>query len=252
MYGNIHSIESFGTVDGPGIRYVVFTQGCLLRCQFCHNADTWEIGTGKQMSVKEIIQDLTSYLPFIEASGGGITVTGGEPLLQLPFLLELFKECKKLGIHTTIDSSGGCYSTAPLFQEQLNEVLKYTDLILLDLKHIDRKKHIGLTGMGNDHILDFARNLSERKLPIWVRHVLVPTVTDDPEDLRKLGEFIGTLENVEKIEILPYHKLGVYKWEALGLDYPLKDVEPPSPAQVDYAYEMLTAHWKPAKNTNSI
>ncbi|WP_042455788.1 pyruvate formate-lyase-activating protein [Neobacillus dielmonensis] len=252
MNGNIHSIESFGTVDGPGIRYVIFTQGCLLRCQFCHNADTWEIGTGKQMSVEEIIQDLTSYLPFIEASGGGVTVTGGEPLLQLPFLLELFKECKKLGIHTTIDSSGGCYSHAPLFQEQLNEVLKYTDLILLDLKHINRKKHIALTGMGNDHILEFAKLLSDRKLPIWVRHVLVPTVTDDPEDLEKLGEFIGTLENVEKIEILPYHQLGVYKWEALGYEYPLKDVDPPSQEQVNYAYNMLTAHWNNLKNTNSI
>ncbi len=156
MIGNIHSIETFGTVDGPGIRYVIFTQGCLLRCQFCHNADTWEIGTGKQMSVSEIIDDLKSYLPFIEASGGGITVSGGEPLLQIPFITELFKECKKLGVHTTIDSSGGCYSTAPLFQQQLAELLNYTDLILLDLKHINRKKHIKLTGMANDHILDFA------------------------------------------------------------------------------------------------
>jgi pyruvate formate lyase activating enzyme len=251
MNGNIHSIETFGTVDGPGIRYVIFTQGCLLRCQFCHNADTWEIGTGKQMSVAEIIQDLTSYLPFIEASGGGITVTGGEPLLQLPFLLELFKECKKLGIHTTIDTSGGCYSTAPLFQEQLMEVLKFTDLILLDLKHINRKKHIKLTGMANDHILDFARFLSELKIPIWVRHVLVPTVTDDVEDLQKLGEFIGTLENVHKIEILPYHKLGVYKWEALGHEYQLNDVEPPSEEKVKFAYQMLSAHWKTPIGTGS-
>lgn len=243
MDGNIHSIETFGTVDGPGIRYVIFTQGCLLRCQFCHNADTWEIGTGKQMSVSEIIQDLTSYLPFIEASGGGITVTGGEPLLQLPFLLELFKECKKIGIHTTIDSSGGCYSTAPLFQEQLKEVLKYTDLILLDLKHINRKKHIKLTGMTNDHILEFARLLSDYNIPIWVRHVLVPSITDELEDLQKLGEFIGTLKNVQKVEILPYHMLGVYKWEALGLDYPLKDVEPPTEEKVAFAYHMLTAHW---------
>jgi pyruvate formate lyase activating enzyme len=240
MNGNIHSIETFGTVDGPGIRYVIFTQGCLLRCQFCHNADTWEIGTGKQMSVEEIINDLTSYLPFIESSGGGITVSGGEPLLQIPFLIDLFKACKKIGIHTTIDSSGGCYSTAPLFQEQLNELLKYTDLILLDLKHINRKKHIRLTGMANDHILEFARLLSERKIPVWIRHVLVPSITDDEQDLNDLGDFIGTLNNVKKIEILPYHKLGVYKWETLGLDYPIKEVEPPSEAQVKEAYQILT------------
>ena len=123
MNGNIHSIETFGTVDGPGIRYVIFTQGCLLRCQFCHNADTWEIGSGKQMSVDEIMQDLTSYLPFIQSSGGGITVSGGEPLLQIPFLIELFKECKKRGIHTTIDSSGGCYSTSPQFQDGIERII---------------------------------------------------------------------------------------------------------------------------------
>lgn len=240
MKGNIHSIETFGTVDGPGIRYVIFTQGCLLRCQFCHNADTWEIGTGKQMSVAEILEDLTAYLPFIESSGGGITVSGGEPLLQMPFLIELFRKCKKLGIHTTIDSSGGCYSTAPLFQDQLNELLNYTDLILLDLKHINRKKHIQLTGMANDHILQFANLLSIRQIPVWIRHVLVPGVTGDVKDLEELGAFIGTLKNVEKLEILPYHKLGVYKWDALGLEYPLKDVEPPSDAEVNAAYTALT------------
>ena len=139
MLGNIHSIETCGTVDGPGIRYVIFTQGCLLRCQFCHNADTWEIGTGNQMSVEEIMNDLEGYLPFIKASNGGITVSGGEPLLQIPFLLELFKACKQKGIHTTIDSSGGCFSENPEFLKQLDELLEYTDLILLDLKQIDRK-----------------------------------------------------------------------------------------------------------------
>ncbi|WP_400247871.1 pyruvate formate-lyase-activating protein [Niallia sp. JL1B1071] len=239
MNGNIHSIETFGTVDGPGIRYVVFTQGCLLRCQFCHNADTWEIGTGKQMSVMDIINDLKTYLPFIEPSGGGITVSGGEPLLQIPFLIELFKECKKLGIHTTIDSSGGCYSKAPSFQAQLDELMKYTDLVLLDLKHIDRKKHIKLTGMGNDHILDFANYLSNKKIPIWVRHVLVPTINDTEEDLTRLSDFIATLENVEKIDILPYHKLGVYKWETLGLEYPLQGIEPPTQESVDFATTIL-------------
>lgn len=240
MNGNIHSVETFGTVDGPGIRYVIFLQGCLLRCQFCHNADTWEIGAGKQISVEEIIQDLNSYLPFIEASGGGITVSGGEPLLQIPFLIELFKECKKRGIHTTIDSSGGCYSTSTEFQEQLKELLKYTDLILLDLKHINRNKHIKLTGMANDHILKFARFLSDCHVPVWIRHVLVPGISDDERDLYNLGEFISTLENVQKVEILPYHKLGVYKWEALGLEYPIKSVDPPSEDDVNRAYEIIT------------
>jgi len=239
MKGRIHSIETFGTVDGPGIRYVVFTQGCLLRCQFCHNADTWELHGGKEMEVQEIIEDLTAYLPFINASGGGITVSGGEPLLQLPFLIELFKACKQIGVHTTIDTSGGCYSTASHFQEQLLELLSYTDLILLDLKHINRKKHINLTGMGNDHILAFASFLSEKRVPVWIRHVLVPTINDNTDDLRTLGEFISTLSNVEKVEILPYHKLGVYKWEALGLDYPLVGIDPPSEESVSYAYSML-------------
>ena len=241
MIGNIHSIETLGTVDGPGIRYIIFTQGCLLRCQFCHNADTWEIGTGKQMTVSEIIDHLKTYLPFIEASGGGITVSGGEPLLQIPFLITLFKECKKLGIHTTIDSSGGCYSTNAHFQEQFEELLEYTDLILIDLKHIDKEKHKKLTGLTNEHILTFARHLSDKNVPVWVRHVLVPGTTDAPADLEQLGKFIGTLKNVKKVEVLPYHKLGVYKWEALGLEYPLKDVEPPSEASVEKAYELLTA-----------
>ncbi|WP_313799311.1 pyruvate formate-lyase-activating protein [Cytobacillus sp.] len=240
MIGNIHSIETFGTVDGPGIRFVVFTQGCLLRCQFCHNADTWEIGTGKQMAVSEIMSELKSYLPFIEASGGGITVSGGEPLLQIPFLIKLFKECKKAGIHTTIDSSGACYSSSPLFQEQLKELLQYTDLVLLDLKQIDKEKHKRLTGLTNEHILTFARYLSDHEIPVWIRHVLVPTISDEEQDLIKLGKFIRSLNNVQKVEVLPYHKLGVYKWEALGLDYPLKEIDPPSEEKTAWALQILT------------
>jgi pyruvate formate lyase activating enzyme len=239
MKGFIHSIETCGTVDGPGLRYVIFTQGCLLRCQYCHNADTWEIGKGKEMTVEEIIDDVKTYLPFINASGGGITVSGGEPLLQIDFLIELFKACKKLGIHTAIDSSGGCYTAEASFQQKLNELLSYTDLILLDLKHIDEKKHRKLTGKTNQHILRFARFLSEKNVPVWIRHVLVPTITDDPNDLRSLAAFIRTLNNVEKIEILPYHKLGVYKWKALGLKYPLEGIEPPSEESVEMAQRIL-------------
>lgn len=240
MKGRIHSVESCGTVDGPGIRYIVFMQGCLLRCQYCHNADTWEIGSGKEVTVEEIIKDVQSYLPFMEASGGGITISGGEPLLQIDFVLELFKECKKLGIHTAIDSSGGCYSEEEAFQTKLEELMDYTDLVLLDIKHIDSKKHRKLTGKPNEHILTFARYLSDKKKPIWLRHVLVPGVTDGEEDLKRLAAFIETLENVEKIEILPYHKLGVYKWEALGLRYPLQGVEPPTEESVALAKRILT------------
>ncbi len=239
--GRIHSVESFGAVDGPGLRYVVFTQGCLLRCQYCHNADTWKIGNGKEMTVQEIMDDVLSYLPFFEASGGGITVSGGEPLLQMDFLIELFKECKKHGIHTTIDSSGGPFNRRPNFIENLDELLQYTDLILLDLKHIDSEKHKFITGMTNEHILDFAQYLSEKNIPVWIRHVLVPTLSDFDEDLLRLANFIKTLNNVEKIEVLPYHKLGVYKWESLGLEYKLKDVEPPSQERVENAKRILNA-----------
>lgn len=239
--GRIHSVESFGAVDGPGLRYVVFTQGCLLRCQYCHNADTWKIGNGKEMTVQEIMDDVLSYLPFFEASGGGITVSGGEPLLQMDFLIELFKECKKHGIHTTIDSSGGPFNRRPNFMEILDELLQYTDLILLDLKHIDSEKHKFITGMTNEHILDFAQYLSEKNIPVWIRHVLVPTLSDFDEDLLRLANFIKTLNNVEKIEVLPYHKLGVYKWESLGLEYKLKDVEPPSQERVENAKRILNA-----------
>lgn len=239
MKGNVHSIETFGTVDGPGIRYVVFTQGCLLRCQYCHNADTWETGKGNVMTVQEIMADLESYLPFIEASGGGITVSGGEPLLQTEFVTELFKACKQRGIHTTLDSSGGCYSTEPTFQAHLDELMKVTDLVLLDLKHMDEKAHRKLTGKSNVQILEFSRYLSDRGIPVWIRHVLVPGVTDSVDHLERLAAYIQTLDNVEKVEVLPYHKLGVYKWETLGLKYPLAGVEPPTAESLEQAKHFL-------------
>lgn len=238
--GNIHSIETCGTVDGPGLRYVVFTQGCLLRCQYCHNADTWKIGEGKTVSVEELMKDVKTYIPFMKASGGGITFSGGEPLLQLDFLLEMFKACKKAGIHTTIDTSGGCFSFDCSFLSKLDEVLKYTDLVLLDLKHFDSKQHIKLTGKPNVHIKNFALYLNDKKIPVWIRHVLVPGITDTKENLQSLGRFIDSLDNVEKIEVLPYHRLGVYKWEALGLKYPLEEVQAPTEESVEIAYKLLT------------
>ncbi|WP_182200640.1 pyruvate formate-lyase-activating protein [Paraliobacillus salinarum] len=239
MKGRIHSIETCGTVDGPGLRYVIFTQGCLLRCKFCHNPDTWKMGEGKEMSVEELVKDIKSYLPFFQSTNGGVTVSGGEPLLQAEFLVELFTELKKLGVHTTIDSSAGCFSRSPRFMRNLDNLLEVTDLVLLDLKHIDPVEHRELTGVSNEHIIDMARYLDQKNVPIWVRHVLVPGHSDKDIYLQQLSDFIATLNNVEKIEVLPYHKLGVYKWETLGLEYPLEGVEPPTEDRVKNAEDIL-------------
>ncbi|MDY0409072.1 pyruvate formate-lyase-activating protein [Virgibacillus soli] len=239
MIGRVHSIETCGTLDGPGIRYIVFLQGCPLRCQFCHNPDTWKMGDGKQMTVEEIVSDIKSYLPFFKATNGGVTVSGGEPLLQIKFLIALFKELKKLGVHTAIDTAGGCFSHSPTFLNNLDELLTLTDLVLLDLKQIDSAKHKVLTGMRNDHILEFARYLSDKKVPMWIRHVLVPGGSDNDADLENLSTFIKTLDAVEKVEVLPYHKLGVYKWEALGYAYPLQGIEPPTEERVQNAMQIL-------------
>lgn len=239
MKGIIHSIETMGTVDGPGLRYVIFTQGCLLRCKFCHNPDTWKMGQGKEMTVEEMVKDIKDYLPFFQSTNGGVTVSGGEPLLQLEFLIELFTELKKLGIHTTIDSSAGCFSRSPRFIKNLDKLLEVTDLILLDLKHIDPIEHKELTGMSNEHIIDMARYLDEKNIAVWVRHVLVPGISDNDKYLQQLSDFIATLGNVEQIEVLPYHKLGVYKWETLGIKYPLEGVEPPTEDRVKNAEDIL-------------
>ncbi|WP_342388204.1 pyruvate formate-lyase-activating protein [Salinicoccus bachuensis] len=238
--GNLHSVESLGTLDGPGLRYVLFTQGCVLRCLFCHNPDTWKMrGAARVVTAEEMVEEIRPYIPYFKASGGGVTVSGGEPLLQMPFLTELFKALKAEGIHTCIDTSAGCANDSETFTNGMEELLKYTDLVLLDLKHIDNEKHIHLTKRPNTHILKFAEMLSERHQPIWVRHVLVPGLTDDAEDLIKLGRFINSLNNVEKFEILPYNQLGVHKWEALGVPYELNDVEPPSDTDVEAAYQLV-------------
>ena len=230
MKGRIHSIETFGTVDGPGVRYVIFVQGCPMRCQYCHNPDTWELNAGTLKTVDELLEDYEKYRPYL--TNGGLTVTGGEPMMQMEFLIELFKKAKEKDIHTCIDSSGVVFNrNSESFMSKLNELLKYTDLIMLDIKHIDDEEHKKLTGQSNKNILDFARYLNEINFPIWIRHVTVPGITYKTEYLERLGYFLGELDNVKALDVLPYHVMGVSKYEQLGIDYPLKDVEPATQEQ---------------------
>ena len=219
--GNIHSIETCGTVDGPGVRFVVFMQGCPMRCLYCHNPDTWTTEKNKEMSVEYI---LLKYDGVKEFCKGGITVTGGEPLMQIDFVTELFKKSKERNIHTALDTSGILFNSENT--EKFDELIKYTDLVLLDIKHIDDEKHKKLTGHSNKNVLDFAKYLSENGISMWIRHVVVPSITDDEEDLRNLGEFLGTLKTVQALDILPYHNMAIKKYEELGIKYLLKDVLP--------------------------
>ncbi len=235
LVGRIHSIETMGTVDGPGIRFVVFMQGCILKCKYCHNRDTWDASKGTEYSVDDVIKRALRCKTYMNASkDGGITVSGGEPLLQVEFLTELFKILKKKKIHTAIDTAGSLPIT-----DEIKELLKYTDLVLLDIKHIDEEKAINLTGRSNKNELDFARYLSDINKPVWIRQVLVPGYTDDKKDLKKLKYFIDTLNNVQNIEILPYHNMGKYKWINLGDEYELENVVPPSLKAVEKAKNIL-------------
>ena len=225
MKGYIHSVETFGTVDGPGVRYVVFTQGCPMRCAYCHNPDTWEPCIGEMKDTDEILADFEKYRPYLK--DGGITVTGGEPLLQIDFVTELFRKAKAKNVHTCLDTSGITFNREN--EEVLAkfvEVLKYTDLVMLDIKHIDDEEHKKLTKQSNKNILDFARFLAEENIPVWIRHVTVPGITYNDEYLRRLGEFLADLPNVKALDVLPYHTMGVPKYEKLGIPYPLEGVEP--------------------------
>ncbi|MBR5155289.1 MAG: pyruvate formate lyase-activating protein [Clostridia bacterium] len=223
MKGLIHSQESFGTVDGPGIRYVVFMQGCPMRCLYCHNPDTWKIGTGQEITPEEILEEYNKNSSFYEK--GGITVTGGEPLLQIDFLIDLFRKASAEGIHTCIDTSGVTYDPQNvLYTKKLDELMNYTDLCMLDIKHIDSEKHKNLTGWDNKNILLFAKYLESKKIPLWVRHIIIKGITDDPKDLRDLGRFIGTLKNLRALDVLPYHTMGVGKYKELGIPYPLEGI----------------------------
>lgn len=225
MSGRIHSLESFGTVDGPGVRYVVFVQGCPMRCAYCHNPDTWEMNAGTEMEASYIIEQYERNAGFYK--GGGITVTGGEPLMQVDFLIELFTLAKKKNIHTCIDSSGIAFNPDNTeWMKKLDELLALTDLVMLDIKHIDPEKHKELTAQPNDRILAFAEYLSEKGIDIWIRHVVVPGITDDDTYLYKLGYFIGGLKTLKALDVLPYHTMGKVKYEKLGIPYKLDGVPP--------------------------
>ena len=239
MTGRIHSFESFGTVDGPGIRFVVFFQGCPLRCQYCHNPDTWANG-GKEYTADEIIIQALRYKNYF-GDKGGVTATGGEPLVQIDFVTELFAKLKAKGVHTCVDTSGITFN--PNSQESVEKhkkLLSVTDLFLLDIKHIDDEACQKLTGKSNANTLAFAKFLSDNGKPMWIRQVLVPNITDGEESLQRTRAFIDSLKTVEKVEVLPYHTLGEVKYEKLGIDYPLKGVETPSKERVMQAKRILT------------
>ena len=232
-YAKVHSIESFGTVDGPGIRFVLFLQGCHLQCKYCHNRDTWNMDGGEYKSLDDIFEKIMKYKNYIYPNGG-VTVTGGEPLLQVKFLIELFEKLKKENIHTCIDTSGMVALT-----DDIKKLLSLTDLVLLDIKHIDSEKCKNLVGFNNEKELAFARYLSDNNIHMWIRQVLVPGYTDDEQDLLKLKDFISSLNTVDKVEILPYHDMGRYKWEKLGLKYELDGVRVANDDDVKRAKNLL-------------
>jgi pyruvate formate lyase activating enzyme len=224
VIGHVHSIETCGTVDGPGIRFIIFLQGCLMRCKYCHNRDTWDLEGGKDMTVEELMTELLQYRHFINASGGGITISGGEAMLQPEFVKAMFEACRLEGIHTCLDTNGFVRK----IDETTKGVLDVADLVLLDIKQMDNKKHIDLTHVSNKYTLEFAKYLAQKNQPVYLRYVVLPGHTDSAEDVHTLGRFIEPMKNIEKIELLPYHELGKHKWTAMGEIYPLDGVNPPS------------------------
>ena len=240
--GYIHSTESFGSVDGPGIRFLIFLQGCHMRCRYCHNPDTWKTDisgeSGTSGTVNDLLERAERYRSYWGPEGG-ITVSGGEALLQIDFLIELFEEAHRRGINTCLDTAAQPFTRKEPFFTKFQRLMQSTDLVLLDLKHIDTERHHWLTGHGNENILDCARYLSDIGKPVWIRHVLVPGVTDDEQQLTALRKFIDTLKNVEKTEVLPYHTLGIFKWEKLGIPYSLGDTPVPTAEQLAKAKQIL-------------
>lgn len=238
MQGYIHQLESFGSVDGPGVRFIIFFSGCPLRCKYCHNPDTWDMTKGKLYTADELLNEALSCRAYWGAKGG-ITVSGGEPLMQLDFLLELFTKAKEKGVNTCIDTAGGPFTKEGDWFEKFKKLMEVTDILLIDIKHIDEEEHIKLTGRTGKNIIEMFRYLDEIKKPIWIRHVLVPGITDNDEYLLRTRDFIRTLSNVQRVEILPYHGLGAMKYKDLGIDYVLKDTESPSAERVANAKKIL-------------
>ena len=236
--GYIHSLESFGSVDGPGVRYVIFLSGCAMRCQFYHNPDTWNMQAGTPYTADELLEKALRYRSYW-GSKGGITVSGGEPLLQIDFLLELFTKAKEKGVHTTLDTCGNPFTREEPFFSKFEKLMEVTDLVMLDIKHMDEEQHVLLTGQKNDNILDMAKYLSDTGKSMWIRHVLVPERSDRDDYLWKLHDFIEKLDHVERVEVLPYHTLGVYKWKELGIPYGLEGIEPPTQERIQNANEIL-------------
>ena len=236
--GRISSTESFGSVDGPGIRFIVFVQGCRFRCRYCHNPETWETEGGEERTPADVLRQALRYRPYWKERGG-ITVSGGEPLLQLPFVTELFRLAKEQQVSTVIDTAGGPFTEDEPFFSAFRALLPLTDLFLLDIKHIDPARHLVLTGTSNAPVLALARYLSEQGKSMWIRHVLVPGWTTDADDLYRLADFIGTLRTVERVEVLPYHAMARHKYEALHLPYPLGDTPVPTAEEIACAEAIL-------------
>jgi len=234
----VHSIESFGSVDGPGIRFIIFLSGCKMRCRYCHNPDTWTMKSDDMRSADELLQQALRFRAYW-GKEGGITVSGGEALLQIDFMLELFEKAKALGINTCLDTAAQPFTREEPFFSKFTKLMSLTDLVLLDLKHIDNQEHKKLTGWENNNALDCARYLSQIQTPVWIRHVLVPNITDNDTYLHDLRDFIKTLHNVKRIEVLPYHSMGAYKWQKLGLNYTLDHVDSPTRERVENAEKIL-------------
>ncbi len=236
--GYIHSIESFGSVDGPGIRYLIFLQGCPMRCQFCHNPDSWKMGVGEEWTADNLLDKAERFRSYW-GDKGGITVSGGEALMQIDFLIELFEKAHQRGINTCLDTSAQPFTRKGFFFEKFQRLMTVTDTVLLDIKHIDEEEHRKLTRHSHKNILDCARYLSEIGKPVWIRHVLIPGITDKDEYLLRLRDFLKTLGNIRRIDVLPYHTMGIYKYEKLGIAYPLEEVNPPSQDRIDNANAIL-------------
>lgn len=243
--GYIHSIETCGTVDGPGLRYVIFLQGCPMRCQYCHNPDTWEPFKGTEMTVDKALEKFYSNLPFYK--NGGVTVTGGEPMMQMDFLIELFTKLKEDGVHTCLDTSGIMFQpTNKDVMDKIERLMAVTDLVMLDIKHIDDEKHKKLTSHSNERILAFARYLDAKQIPVWIRHVVVPGITLYKDYLERLGEFMATLSNVKALDVLPYHSMGKVKYENLKMEYPLKDTREATKQEAIAAKSIILQAYKNA------